>query len=197
MQSIKAKIILFVSALLIITGTLLSYIIYNSTMDLTQHIAGERVKFGAEKAREQLNVEDFIKIVNEVKKDPSDAGNQKRVTQMPEYLAIREKLVSVREAVGLRYIYTMIETNDGKYMYIVDGSPEEDISNPGAIEMESYPMIPTVFKTNKTVLSEIDHSEKWGATLSGYVPISDASGKTIAIIGTDYDATLVDDAMNH
>lgn len=197
MQSIKAKIILFVSVLLIITGTLLSYIIYSSTMDLTQRVAGERVKIAAEKAREQLNVEDFIKIVNEVKKDPADEENQKRVTQMPEYLTIREKLVSVREAVGLRYIYTMIETNDGKYMYIVDGSSEEDMSNPGVIEIENYPMIPVVFKTNKTVLSEIDHSEKWGATLSAYVPINDASGKTIAIIGTDYDATLVDDAMNH
>ena len=197
MKSIKAKIILLVSVLLIITGTLLSSIIYNSFMDLTKRIAGERVKVAAEKACEQLNIENFVEIVSEVKKDPSNKENQTRITQMPEYRTIREKLVSVREAGGLRYIYTMIETNDKKYMYIVDGSPEDDLSNPGVIETENYPMVSAAFKSNETIISEIDHSEKWGATLSAYVPIHDASGKTIAIIGADYDATAVDNAMNN
>ena len=37
-------------------------------LDLSKNIAGERVKVAAEKAKEQLKVEDFVKIVNEVKK---------------------------------------------------------------------------------------------------------------------------------
>ena len=165
-------------------------------MNLAMNIAGERVKIAAEKAREQISVEDFIRLTNEIKKDPANEENQKRITEMPEYIAIREKLVSVREAVGLRYIYTMVETADKKYMYIVDGSPEEDVSNPGVIELEAYPLLPAAFQRNQTVISEIDHSEKWGATLSAYVPIPDANGKTIAIIGADYNATSIEQAMN-
>lgn len=197
LKSIKAKIIFLMMALLIVTGTALSYLIYNSAMDLTKNIAGERVKCAAEKVLEQISVEDFTKVVNETKKDPSNEEHQKNVMEMPEYMAIREKIVSIREAGGLRYLYTMVETNNKQYMYIVDGSPEDDISNPGIIETEYYPMIQVAFNTNKTVISEIDHSEKWGATLSAYVPIKDVSGKTIAIIGADYDANSVDAAMSH
>jgi len=196
MQSIKTKVILLISVLLIISGILLSYITFRSTMNLTMSIAGDRVKIAAEKACEQINIEDFVKIMNEVKKDPSNEENQKRITEMPEYIAVREKLVSIREAGGLRYIYTMIETSDKKYMYIVDGSPDEDISNPGVIEAQYYPSIAGVFQTNQTAISEIDQSEKWGATLSAYVPIRDASGKTIAIVGADYNAISIDNAIN-
>lgn len=195
MQSIKVKVIVLLSVLLIVTGTALSYIIYSSTMDLTQRIAGERVKNAAEKANEQLNVEQFMQVVNGLKKDPSNGENQKRIMQMPEYMAIRESLVSIRDVGGLRYIYTMVETNDKKYMYIVDGSKEEDVSNPGTIETENYEMIPMAFNTDQTMISKIEYSEKWGATISAYVPVHDSSGKQVAIIGAEYDATAVDMAM--
>ncbi len=195
LKSIKAKISLLLAALLLVTGTALSYLIYDSTMGLAKDIAGERVKCAAEKVSEQLSADDFSRLVTEIKKAPADEENQKRVMQMPEYLTMREKIVSIREASGLRYLYTMVETADKEYMYIVDGSPEEDVSNPGTIEKETYPMLTVAFATKQTVISEIDRSEKWGATLSAYVPLKDASGKTIAIIGADYDANAVDEAI--
>lgn len=195
-HSIRVKTTLLVSGLLVVTGILLSFITFYFSTNLTMDIATDRAKIAAERARNQLKTEDFIKLMDEVKKNPSSEENQNRIMELAEYTSIRENLVSIREASGLRYIYTMVEANDKKYMYIVDGSPDEDVSNPGVIESESYPLIPVALQTGKTAVSKIDYSEKWGPTISCYAPIMNQSGKVIGIVGADFDATAIDSAMS-
>lgn len=195
MNSIRAKMICAISVILVLTGSVLSYIIFNSMMDLSMSIARERVQIAAEKACEQIDTANFTKLTKAVKQDPANEKQQKLIMKMPEYVELYQKLASIREGSGLRYLYTMIETDNKQYMYIVDGSNEEDISSPGVIETENYPLMPVAFKTGQTAVTNIDHSEKWGATLSAYVPIRDNSGQVIGIVGADYDAVRIDRAM--
>jgi hypothetical protein len=39
---------------------------------------------------------------------------------------MREELIKVRELSGAKYVYTMRKTGEGDFMYVVDGSPDED-----------------------------------------------------------------------
>ena len=51
----------------------------------------------------------------------------------PGYQDMKRSLEEVKEATGVRYIYTAKKTNEGKYIYLVDGlsSKSKDFRYPG------------------------------------------------------------------
>lgn len=82
----------------------------------------------------------------------------------------------------LEYIYTMRKREDGTVEFVVDADEEEpaDIGE----EYETYEEIEEAFKGQVSIDSEFTEDE-WGKVYTGYAPVKDSSGKTVAIVGVD------------
>jgi len=122
---------------------------------------------------------------------------------LPEYKEIQKQLLSIRNLnKDIRYVYTMVPSPiKNRAIFAVDAAPETENAKdklrswPGdEFNAENYPELlkamegPTADK--ELVLDE------WEAYLSGYAPIKDKQGKSVAIIGVDMDIKQVTAALN-
>ncbi len=180
MKSLQTKILSFFITLLLLAGGILSYVLYQSSVDLVVTSISTQAKKIAESTGKLLDVEDFDKIVDQVKQNPADESNRQIVMDMPEYQDMRRQLASLKAMNGLKYLYTMAEESPGKYMYIVDGYPLDDAESaslPGEIEENEYKTMTAIFETGQPQIGELSYSEEYGATITAYVPLQDANGK--------------------
>ncbi|MDD5039565.1 MAG: PLDc N-terminal domain-containing protein [Patescibacteria group bacterium] len=97
-------------------------------------------------------------------------------------------------------IYTLRPTNKPHtMMFVVSGKPDIDADKNGVIdpeemkadlgelyETEEYPALEEAL-TKPSYDAEVTY-DKWGAWISGYAPLEDARGKTVAVVGVDYAA---------
>lgn len=125
----------------------------------------------------------------------------------PEFRDVVKRLQRIRaELPGIRFAYIMRRTGEPMMLeFVADAdslaTPKElDRNSDGIVaqdEAASYPgdrydvsdvpaMQDEAFR-QPTVDTEVT-IDQWGAFLSGYAPIRDASGKTVAILGLDMDA---------
>lgn len=108
----------------------------------------------------------------------------------PEYQELKGVLQKIRDAnPGIRDIYTVIKTDKpGIWQFILDG--EEDpklVSHIGATyQVEKFPEMQKAF-SEASADNDLTKDE-WGYYLSGYAPIKDKTGKTVAMIGLDFSA---------
>ena len=117
----------------------------------------------------------------------------------PEYQAISQKLIKVKQAnPSLKYVYTMTATNQpGILQYLVDADPVPQIITarcPTALPGDKYDArgLPEMISAydGPTADKKVTY-DVWGAFISGYAPIRDSLGKTVAILGVDTDAAWV------
>lgn len=193
LKSIQARIILIFSVLLVVSGFTLSFFISKDAHGLLIKALGTEARTIAEKTSGTVDADEFQKIVTEIQKAPDNEENQKRAMEMPEYKKMQGEINKIKELSSFKFLYTMIELPNKKYMYIVDGmdTESEEFSAPGEIEHEEYPMLSVVFQTQKVVTGELTSNDKWGATITAYAPIVDKNGKMIGVVGADYDATAI------
>ena len=111
-------------------------------------------------------------------------------------LRMREELIKVREISGAKYIYTMRKNDEGDFMYVVDGSADEDFSHVGELEKPA-PEYEQAWSGKAFTHSTIFYDEKWGAVLSTYYPLKDRDGTVVGIIGIDYNADLMYAGLNN
>jgi methyl-accepting chemotaxis protein len=188
--SLKLKMILVFSSLILITGLITSIIAYKSSNEVITDSVSKQALGIAERAVKVIDVEKYETITIE--------GGENDY-----YHELRAKLNEIREANGLVYLYTMkrVKGNDGyKYYYMVDGmSPgSEDASSLGDLEdnIKEYPKLVKSFESGKKQTGDLDYTEEYGALISSYVPIKNQSGEVIGIIGADFDATNIYESMN-
>ncbi len=130
--------------------------------------------------------------------DKFQALNTKEDMDGAYYLELREELNDIREATGLKYLYTMRRAQDGEYIYVVDGASadSEEASLLGDVE-EPESISPVMADSfNGTSGYELNWTEEWGYLISAYVPLEDQSGTTIGIVGADFEANNVIDQLN-
>ena len=102
-----------------------------------------------------------------------------------ELASLRE----IKETCGILYMYTIYEEN-GQLYYGVDTDESEGQCQPG----DTYDDDP---EPVQVALEGIDYvreyvvSNEYGNLISSYVPIKDASGNVVAVLGCDYDGTEV------
>ncbi|AVK86458.1 methyl-accepting chemotaxis protein [Lysinibacillus sp. B2A1] len=140
----------------------------------------------AENIANHLNADDYSKL-------------SKNPTESELYWQLREGLNDLREKNGVLYAYTFgVPEDDKKVRFLVDGMPADDQENAGLIGDESsstfYGDLEKVMKSG-SYYSDILHSE-FGDYLSGTVPLKDASGKIVAFVGVDIEATQVSGIAN-
>lgn len=78
------------------------------------------------------------------------------------------------------------DLRDANHNGMID--PEENAGVPGqTYDISSQPTMQNEAFLHPSVDSEIN-TDQWGTVISGYAPIADASGKSVAILGIDMDA---------
>lgn len=111
-----------------------------------------------------------------------------------EYKAIADKLAFIKKQIpSLSYIYTVFPTKEkGIFRFIVDPDPEassptDATSFPG--DLYDGRSLPEMWNAlNAPSADRKLGRDEWGIVLSGYAPIRDKTGRTVAILGVDIKA---------
>jgi putative nucleotidyltransferase with HDIG domain len=114
----------------------------------------------------------------------------------PAYREMSEKLAKIREVhASIRYIYILSETKiPGKLRFLIDLDPKKIEPNrkrgtarPGDLyDASAFPEMLAGFEAPSA--DRKLQADPWGVTLSGYAPIKDKNGRTVAILGIDIPA---------
>lgn len=182
-KSIKARITVFFLIIVLSITALLSAILYWQCSKMVTREAGDRAYKTVEEASKTIDIDEFVKLQT-VEDEKTRA-----------YIQMRENLEYIRQISGAKYLYTMRKTNDGKFMYVVDGSPIEDISHLGDTE-ETTPWYEKTWSGEPYVDEKIHQDEGWGSFISSYYPLKDNQGKVVGFIGVDYDVETVYQGLN-
>ncbi|MED4780363.1 methyl-accepting chemotaxis protein [Brevibacillus choshinensis] len=194
MKSLQAKIFIVFSVLMIITGLIVSFVIYSNSKDLIMSSIGAQARTIGEHVSTQIDAADFQAVLNQVKMGSASEASQQKIMEMTEYEKIRQLLTFFKKSNGLKYLYTMAKMENGQFMYIVDGYERSEINEaslPGTVEHNTYDNLINIFASGQTQVGELNVNEEYGATITTYVPLKDASGQMIGIVGADFDATTI------
>lgn len=109
--------------------------------------------------------------------------------QSETYLRSKRILEDIKNAAGVRYLYTAKRTADDQYIYLVDGLPSSntDFRDTGMpIEPEIIPDIQQAY-ANEIVLPQAIKSTSWGYIFISYYPIHQDDA-VIGVVGIEFDA---------
>jgi PAS domain S-box-containing protein len=175
LKTIFSKQIIFLFLLIAILGGI--YIRFS-----WKRIENQQVGNALQVAR---NIEDMLPKVDfkSIAERPGEIDN-------PNYQLIHSALQRVAVInTQVRFAYIYIELNN-KVFFIADSEPtdSEDFSPPGQEYTEVKAEDTQPFRDGKELVTP-SLSDRWGTWRSALVPIKDqTTGKTIAILGLDYDA---------
>lgn len=93
-----------------------------------------------------------------------------------------------------RFVYTCVMRGGAVY-FILDPTPAGDADGDGVDDKahlmqpypEASPELISTLTTGEVSVMDVPQSDQWGTFLSGYAPITDASGKVVAAAGVDMD----------
>jgi len=108
------------------------------------------------------------------------------------YNTVLEELALFRDNAEIEYIYTLRQTGEETFIFLVDSDPEE----PAAIgeECEYTDGLYTAFTEAVTAADEEPFTDEWGSHLSAYSPVFDGS-KVVGAVGVDFSANWIDEQM--
>ncbi|MDD7795485.1 methyl-accepting chemotaxis protein [Clostridium sp. 'White wine YQ'] len=126
-------------------------------------------------------------IVNTIDTEKFNNLTSKDDMNSEYYKELQTHLSDIRSTTGLKFLYTMRKTSDGKYIYVVDGLPIDDknFSSLGDVEEDMSKSMAKSF--DGTPGYELNTNE-WGHLMSAFIPIKDKSGNVIGMLGADFTA---------
>ncbi|MFD2213380.1 methyl-accepting chemotaxis protein [Metabacillus endolithicus] len=182
LKSIKIKILLIFSLILILSSVLVGFITYSSTSEIVTEVITSQASGIANQAVEIIDLNKYEQLVSSDK-------------ETDYYYELREQLNKIREANGVEYLYTINRVKNDKgydYVYIADGMPvgHEDESQFLEVEedISEFPSTMNVFESGTTEI-EMGVSEEYGALATAYIPIKNSNGEIISVLGVDIDVS--------
>ena len=175
-MSIKTKLLLLSSTLILVICMLLGVLAYVSVKSGMIEMGVEEAEMAAKVAVDVADSELVSKIV------PGCESTE-------EYQQLLLDLRKVQENLGIEYLYTLY-ADGGKVYYGVDTDTSELQAEVGKEFEKSYEELKQVFEGKEYVQEYIDSSE-YGDIISAYMPIKNKEGKVVAVIGSDYNASGV------
>ncbi len=100
----------------------------------------------------------------------------------------------IKGSSNIKFLYTLKLINN-ELCYVIDTDTSEDrcaIGDPLGVDGVKE----TVIDNGEIWLSDGIITDEWGTVIQAYVPITDAGGKVVAVLGSDYDATDIQNTMN-
>ncbi|MFF2178926.1 methyl-accepting chemotaxis protein [Lysinibacillus sp. NPDC058147] len=185
-SSLKIKMLMVFSILLVISCFLISFFIYRSSLELVKETVGQQNVNMIDQAISKIDVKGYQSIEIGAKKDDY-------------YYELQKELSAVKELHKVSSLYTMTRVKNGDgydYYYMIDSVPNDDSTIGNKEESpESYPKMKQVFETGK-IQFQLSNDSQYGAVLAIYAPIKNDAGEVIGLIGADLDATEVYADMN-
>lgn len=158
--------------------------------------AYSKAKSGIEVSVGNTTISILKSVVNTIDTEKFNSLKTKDDMESEYYKKLQLHLNDIKKTTGLKYLYTMRKTDEGKYIYVVDGSStnNKDCSALGEEETDLSSSFVSSFKGASTY--ELNHTDKWGNLISAYIPITNKSGKVIGILGGDFDANKMYNELN-
>ncbi|MDR1613922.1 MAG: response regulator [Planctomycetota bacterium] len=117
----------------------------------------------------------------------------------PFYEETRLKLLALKEETQCLYLYTMSKYTDTIHKFIIDGGNPDDegFSHLGADEdiREYTSAYLLTYETKSPQSSQMNLLSSWGWLISSYMPIFNSSGDMVGVIGCDFEAQTIFDAI--
>ncbi len=124
--------------------------------------------------------------------DDLDPGVVSKITKgsegTDEYVKTKQTLQNMLNSTDIKYMYTLY--TDGEKVYYGVDAYEQNPEAAGSVFAESYESMKSVFEGKEYVQDYIDKTED-GALVTVYKPIISATGKVVAVLGCDYDASAI------
>lgn len=182
-KNIRVKITVFFVVMVISIAAALAYILYLQSYKMITDRASEEAFRTVSQSSKYLDIEAFKTLIS-----PEDEESD-------YYIQERKNLMKIREISGAKYIFTMRKTTEGKFMYVIDGSPAEELSHIGDTE-ESEPSYEQAWSGRPYTDNQLNVVEGWGIFISSYYPLTDSQGNIVGIIGADFDAESIYQELN-
>lgn len=112
--------------------------------------------------------------------------------------AYQDNLTALRQIqnlCGIAFLYTLHTDDNARLYYGIDTDDSVGHKNPGDTFDGEFSEFSSVFAGQSYVQDYIDETED-GILISAYLPIKNSSGKVVAVLGCDYDASYVADRIN-
>ncbi|MCR5698323.1 MAG: methyl-accepting chemotaxis protein [Treponemataceae bacterium] len=178
-KSIKSRFILSLGFFILISETVLLITSIGSLKRVGEVSSRNTGRPVVEKTISIIDGDRFEKLAKSL--DESD----------PYYEQLRLEMLAVKKSAGCSFLYTMAKTDDGKFVYVVDGScdpsDEENFSPLGEEEdLESWGNAPLKsFADGSLNCSDIEEQEEWGWQVSVYQGIKNSKGEVVGMVGCD------------
>lgn len=182
-KNIRVKLTVFFMVMVISIAAALAYILYLQSYKMITDRASEEAFRTVSQSSRYLDIEAFKTLISS-----EDEGSD-------YYIQERKNLMKIREISGAKYIFTMRKTTEGKFMYVIDGSPAEELSHIGDTE-ESEPSYEQAWSGRPYTDNQLNVVEGWGIFISSYYPLTDSRGNIVGIIGADFDAESIYQELN-
>lgn len=183
-KNIRIKITVFFLVMVLSITLTLAYILYQQSYKAVTSKASETAYQTVFQSSKYIDVEKFTTLTS-AEDENTDY-----------YKKERDNLIKIRDISGARHIFTLRKTAEGKFMYVVDGSPDGELSHIGDTE-ESSPPYEQAWSGFPYTDHKLNFVEGWGIFISSYYPIKDSQGTVVGIIGADFDAESIYTEMEH
>ncbi|RPI97157.1 MAG: hypothetical protein EHM32_02040, partial [Spirochaetales bacterium] len=178
-RSFGAKITLILILSMLFSGAMANFLIYKYALDN---------QFG--QLRDKLKT---IAVMSALEIDAEALGRiplSEDAVNTADYKAVADRMRLIRNAVpSIKYIYTLAKTeNPGILKFIVDLENKDKSDTPSAKPGEEYDasgFSQMLAGFDAPASDDKMDRDKWGVFLSGYAPVRDARGNTVAIVGVD------------
>lgn len=175
-MSVKSKILLPISLIVVAMCLIMGINSY-------KRMEESMIAMGVEEA--DMAAEISVKMIDGDMAAAIGEGSE----EQEEYQSLLTVMRDIQKSCGIAYMYTLY-TDGNQVFYGVDTDETGGQAYPGKPFEVSYEELKGVFQGNGYVQDYIDSTAD-GDLISVYKPISDKTGKVVAVLGCDYDAAHV------
>jgi PAS domain S-box-containing protein len=187
--SFKTKLIIFLEIFIIAVNSILAFFIWKEMSFMVREISRQKIMALAKTTAYQIDAAKHETIWTE---EDEEKKNYEKL-----HLVLAEMMEANPETDDIYTLRFSKETNS--WSYVVEGFETEDLNGDGIIGEEDVPASvgelfddshsPEIFNAFEEPSADKElNCDKWGCFLSGYAPIKDVYGKTVAIAAVDIKA---------
>lgn len=180
-MNIQMKILIPAIAIIVFICALMGYNSYTRFKESMLAMGVEEADMAATVTLQSISADDISKITGSASKNTDT------------YKALLSNLREKQDTCGIAYLYTLYKEG-GQLYYGVD-SDKNDPASPGDVYPYTSEELTAVFNGTEYIQDYIDSTED-GDLITVYKPITNSSGKVVAVLGCDYDASDIAAELN-
>lgn len=183
--SLKSKIILITSLIMVLSCFSMSYIFYRNMYTHTvKQLQGDALNI-AKSGATLIDGDRFEELSRSLKKDDKF------------YIDTRKEMQELNNSIGKGMLYTLVSNDSEDYTYVIDGSDANVEIGYNQKKSDFSKEAKMTFDTGKAHVSEMYHVETLNNNyISAFVPILNSANKVVGIVEYDYRDTDLSERIN-